>query len=318
MGVKLFIFGVLLVALTLTGSNAQLSVCGIAPFNTRIVGGENAPAGAWPWQVSLHRRGSHFCGGSLINKKWVLSAAHCFSSTSTFNLVVYLGRENQQFLNFNEVSRTVIQIINHPDYDDSPNDSDMSLLELSSEVTFTDYIKPVCLAASDSVFDAGTTCWVTGWGTIRSDVPLGFPQTLQEVSVPIVSNTRCSQSYSSITDNMICAGLEEGGKDSCQGDSGGPLVCKTGSIWVEGGVVSFGRGCALASFPGVYARVSRFQSWINSHVSGSDEPGFVTFREGGSFGNSSTSGSTSAHLISFSAPMLLSILPALFSIFVLS
>ncbi|XP_060921571.1 serine protease 27-like [Labrus mixtus] len=318
MEIKLFVFGVVLVAVTVTGSNAQLSVCGIAPFNTRIVGGENADAGAWPWQASLHRSGSHFCGGSLINSKWVLTAAHCFPSTSTFNLVVYLGRQTQQFLNFNEVSRTVIQIINHPDYDVSPNDSDMSLLELSSEVTFTDYIKPVCLAASDSVFDAGTTCWVTGWGTIGTDVPLGFPQTLQEVTVPIVSNTRCSQSYSSITSNMICAGLEEGGKDSCQGDSGGPLVCKSGSVWVEGGVVSFGRGCALASFPGVYARVSQFEDWIKSRVSGSGEPGFVTFSADS--GNGSSTGSTSgtAHLISFSAPLLLSILPAFFSILVLS
>lgn len=314
MGVKLWFCGVVLVALTISGSIAQLDVCGVAPLNTKIVGGEDAPAGAWPWQASLHRNGFHFCGGSLINKRWVLTAAHCFSSTSTLNLVVYLGRETQQLPNLNEVSRTVTQVINNPSYDSDTNNNDVSLLELSSDVTFTDYIKPVCLASSDSTFPAGTNCWVTGWGTIRTDVSLGFPQTLQEVSVPIVANSQCSQTYSSLTDNMICAGLSEGGKDSCQGDSGGPLVCKNGSVWVESGIVSFGRGCALADTPGVYARVSRYQSWINSQIA-SDQPGFVTFNGSGSSGSSA---SGSVHLVSLTVPLLLSLLPVLFSVLVLS
>ncbi|XP_028454737.1 serine protease 33-like [Perca flavescens] len=287
-----------LLVLTAAGSNAQntSNVCGIAPLNTRIVGGVNAPPGSWPWQVSLHNRNGHFCGGSLINSQWILCAAHCFSSTSTSDLTVYLGRQTQQSLNLKEVSRSLSQIIINPDYNPDTNNNDVSLLLLSSPVNFTDFISPVCLAPDGSTYPDGTVCWVTGWGTISSSgISLPFPQTLQEVSVPLVSNKQCNAAYGAITSNMICAGVTAGGKDSCQGDSGGPLVTKVGSVWVQVGIVSFGKGCAQPNFPGVYARVSQYTSWINSQI---------------------TSGTT--HLVSLSAPLLLSFFPILFSLFVLS
>ncbi|XP_062382939.1 testisin-like [Sardina pilchardus] len=251
-------------------------MCGTVPISSRIVGGQDASTGSWPWQVSLEEADEHVCGGSLINKEWVLSAAHCFSSDSTSGWTIRLGRQSLYGANPNEVSRTVAEIILHPNYDDYTSDNDMALLRLSSAVTFTDYIRPVCLVASGSILHRGTESWITGWGAIEEEEPLPYPGVLQEVDVPVIDNEVCAEllPFTAITENMMCAGFPEGGKDSCQGDSGGPMVMKDDSVWVQSGVVSFGLGCARPDLPGVYARVSRYEDWIKSHIS-SDPPGFV-------------------------------------------
>ncbi|XP_036445720.1 trypsin II-P29 [Colossoma macropomum] len=267
------------VLLNATGSLSQ-SVCGQAPFNTKIVGGQTANSGAWPWQVSIQYSRGHFCGGSLINNNWILSAAHCFQSSITnypSALTIYLGMASLQGTNSNSQIRSVTQIINHPSYSASTHNNDIALLKLASSVTYTDYIQPVCLAAAGSSLGGGTLVWITGWGNIGTGVSLPSPQNLQEVEVPVVTNSNCADSYGSgaITSNMICAGLTEGGKDSCQGDSGGPMVIKQNSGWTQVGIVSFGNDCALPNYPGVYARVSQYQDWINSYTS-SNQPGYVT------------------------------------------
>ncbi|KAK3552591.1 hypothetical protein QTP86_017935, partial [Hemibagrus guttatus] len=129
-----------------------------------------------------------------------------------------LGLKNLEGSNPNKQQRKVQLVIKHGRYNSITNDNDIALLLLNSPVTFTSYVRPVCLAAIKSDFPQRTNVWVTGWGDIRSNVDLPSPKTLQEVKVPIVSNNDCAQSYGHdlITFNMMCAGLTEGGKDSCQ------------------------------------------------------------------------------------------------------
>ncbi|KAL0191328.1 hypothetical protein M9458_014026, partial [Cirrhinus mrigala] len=180
-------------------------------------------------------------------------------------LLVYLGKKTQQGVNTYEISRNVISIVVHPSYNSQTSDNDIALLRLSSAVTFNDYIKPVCLAAQDSVFPAGTSSWITGWGDIQSGVSLPTPGILQETMVPVVGNDQCNTllGSGSVTTNMMCAGLMEGGKDTCQGDSGGPMVSKQCLVWVQSGITSWGYGCAEPNTPGLDHQHHRPEpSWI--------------------------------------------------------
>ncbi|XP_060723006.1 serine protease 27-like [Tachysurus vachellii] len=224
-------------------SLGQISTCGQAPLNYRIVGEQSTSAGAWPWQVSLHSpvKSRHFCGGSLVNKEWVTTAAHCFAlARLTSGLVVYLGKQAQEGVNQNQLTRHVTKIIKHPQYNNITNNNDIALILLSSSVTFTNYIRPVCLAVQGSNFPSGTQCWITGWGDIALGVRLPSPGVLQEAQVPVIGRTQCDTLLGPgiITNKMICAGLLQGGKDTCQGDSGGPMVTKQGRVWIQAGITS--------------------------------------------------------------------------------
>ncbi|KAJ6654416.1 hypothetical protein lerEdw1_007009, partial [Lerista edwardsae] len=164
-------------------------------------------------------------------------------------------------------------VIIHPDYQGHEGSSgDIALLQLDTPVTYTSYILPVCLPQSSVQFPAGTRCWVTGWGQVRSGEALPNPQVLQELEVPLIDRDACNALFGldppedldpdPIKSDMFCAGYPEGGKDACQGDSGGPLVCLCGGAWTLAGVVSWGEGCAQPNFPGVYTSVAHYADWI--------------------------------------------------------
>lgn len=221
----------------------------------RIVGGQDAAAPI-PWQVSVRQcqsGGCHFCGGTILDATTVMSAAHCFSNGQSMSgYYVMAGAVNR-----NDNSGQTIEIANGVWNAQMPyqgNNNDFIILKLSQPLQFNDNVQPACLPSADYAPElTGKTCVVSGWGTLQSGAN-SLPTMLQWVDVPLVTNAQCSNSYGGITTSMICAGLPEGGKDSCQGDSGGPLVCEENGQAVLTGVVSFGIGCALPDYPGVYAR----------------------------------------------------------------
>jgi len=243
------------------------------------VGGEITEVNEYPWQVALVSNGGSrpFCGGSVIGDRWILTAAHCTGAGTSMQ--VLLGEHDTGISDDNVVRKNVVQVIDHPSYSSSTLDYDFSLLKLDSAIDFAgnEHIRPVCLPADDSNTYAGEQATVTGWGTTSSGGTVS--QQLREVTVQVLSNTECTSkgySDSDITARMICAGVDAGGKDSCQGDSGGPLVSSgsgdgttAGQNYEQIGVVSWGYGCAVARYPGVYARTSKVLSWITSNTSGS-------------------------------------------------
>ncbi|XP_071978936.1 serine protease 33-like isoform X2 [Engystomops pustulosus] len=274
--------GGILLLIGIIGVHLTTQECGKPQLSSRIMGGENAQAGQWPWQASLRINGRHFCGGSLISAKWVVSAAHCITwEVTTSTLTVHLGCYKISVPNSQEISVTVKQIIKNPSYTAIGSVGDISLIELADNVTFTPYILPVCLPTANVVFPMGLMCWVTGWGNTKYGVSLTSPQTLQEAQVPLISRETCDGLYHLQSDivnttaiilrDMICAGYKAGGTDSCQGDSGGPLVCSEKGQWFVAGLVSWGDGCGKVNRPGIYTQVISYTDWIRANAQDSEE-----------------------------------------------
>jgi len=235
----------------------------------RIVGGDDANIEDYPWHVALlNLSGNQYCAGTILSATWILTAAHC----STPNRV-RAGVTNKT--DNTGQDRFITAKINHPLY--SPYQNDIALIQLASPLDLSDpKVKAIPVLtgahANDGYTDAGVVSVVTGWGRLSQ----GGPTTniLQVVELPLVSNEDAVSigwyAPTQITTDMLCAGLlGEGGIDACQGDSGGPLVVPDpGSPlgFSVAGVTSWGIGCAQPQHPGVWARVSHFESWIASHT----------------------------------------------------
>lgn len=239
----------------------------------RIVGGDEAGFGTFPWQAYI-RIGTSRCGGSLVNKWYVITAGHCVARARASQVRVTLGeyvlKSQVEPLPGRTYGATEIKV--HPYFKFTPQADryDVAVVRLNRRVDYAPHISPICLPPQD-VQMLGHSGWATGWGALQPGSRLR-PKTLQVVDVPMIENRECEQWHREkginviIYDEMVCAGYYRGGKDSCQGDSGGPLMMEHDGRWVLIGIVSAGYSCAKRGQPGIYHRVAHTADWISHSV----------------------------------------------------
>jgi secreted trypsin-like serine protease len=260
-----------------------------------IVGGEPVPDGKYPWQVRLYSSDSDavgFCGGSIIDQKWILTAAHCLLDTDA--VVVGYGSNDRTKTTKIESEKIIV----HPGYL-AGEKADVALVKLKKPIPDAKAIAYADAAQDQALLPDGANVTVTGWGAIwdfqafnnavdvmagrrtvserklLSDEELQAPLKMHEVEVQVIDPTECKAVYKSlqvpafaIGDTEICATGLAGGKDSCFGDSGGPLVVAADNDrgYAQVGIVSWGPQCGNPLYPGVYTRVSSFSKWIKDNM----------------------------------------------------
>lgn len=249
----------------------------------RVVGGEDTDITQYPWQVAIVFSGSDaynsmHCGGSIINESWILTAAHCSDDGA---MTVIVGATDLTDTSDAQII-SIRQWHAHPDYvdlgaaqgDEVTFDNDIALVELSTPIDFAACgsrcasIEPLTTSNEDNVASPSTLAYISGWGNTASNAEATdvFPSILQQTDLNILDCTQSPSLYTTadVTERMMCAAISDFTHDSCSGDSGGALVVANseGTGFLQAGIVSWGVGCAVTNYPGVYTRVSKFSRWI--------------------------------------------------------
>ena len=239
---------------------------------SKILGGVQAAPGAWPWIAALlyandsNVYSAQFCSGVLIDKSWVLTAAHCVQGMSAQGIQVAVGAWD---LTAFTGSRTPVRSIRiHPQFSSTSLYNDIALLELSVPSS----IQPITLFSGESVDNTppsllGKLVTVLGWGVADSTTSWYYPEILRQVSLPVVADSTCNDIYiNPVLPSQFCSGYWEG-KDACEGDSGGPAVVQVDGHWVHAGIVSAGVSCQeYFGWYGKYTRTSAYLSFIRQYA----------------------------------------------------
>ncbi|XP_044262332.1 brachyurin-like [Tribolium madens] len=234
-------------------------------FGGRIIGGDVAQDGQFPWQVAVYfdtSNGSFFCGGALIDTKWVLTAGHCVYHATAFTL--HLGSNTLVDADPNRVTLGASHSVAHPDYKPSDLENDIGLIRIDTAYETNDHIQVIPLATSD--IGGAEPVTVSGWGA--SGDWDGVVNELNFVGLKTITNDECKAIYGeqTITDGMVCT-VGETNEGTCNGDSGGPLVTGSGDKAVHVGIVSWASasGCET-NHPSGYTRTAKYYDWIKSVV----------------------------------------------------
>ncbi len=289
----------------LTNGALDDSTVGIIDTTTRIIGGSPTSHRDFPFVVTMVRSGAgpltsrHFCGATIINEKWLLTAAHCMFNFFGFRIEPESFRVAVGVTNLRTQSPEELVVANyyiHPEYvaDVQLLENDIALIELANvipgarTISLYDESAEGLVGVNSTIIGYGAKQYISSEEVVRSEV-------LRSANIPIVSKEVCNSPISyagTVNDSHICAGFAQGGVDSCSGDSGGPLIAVLDGVPTQLGVVSSGNGCALPQFYGLYTDVGRYTDWIKqfTQIETTSRPENV--ERGGSAGSSSGSGAT--------------------------
>ncbi|XP_052820910.1 chymotrypsinogen A-like [Mya arenaria] len=246
--------------------------CGIQtvqPKTKRIVGGQTATPGSWPWMTLIVDSLGYISGsGAIIDSHVILTSAQHFEGwgysifdMNLHNWRLYTGSHNISMTDPHEKTYHIRRVVLHPGYNTTSLENDIALIITVEPIVWNDYTRPVCLPDASHGYQVGDQCYLPGWGSTRNT---GDEEQLNQLMYPILDDSICANHWDDfLPANELCAGYENQRKDFCGDDIGSPLVCKKqNGAWYVEGLASSGGNCTTADEPGIFEDVTVYQNWV--------------------------------------------------------